>query len=219
MNPIMAGQPRPTVEPCLSVDFQQLAYVVYLPECRDVVVIDPGLQSQDVLAMLDKRDLTVRAVLNTHGHGDHIAGNAALLTRFPEAQLAIGRLDAPALADPQANLSAMFGFHLASPPATHKVDEGDTIRAAGLVFDVLHIPGHTPGHVAFVHRSRPLLVFDGDTLFAGSIGRTDFPRGDHDQLISGIRRKLLTLPDDTILYPGHGPETTVGVERATNPYL
>jgi hydroxyacylglutathione hydrolase len=215
----MADTLTPTIDSVLSMDFQELAYVIRLPDRRAAVVIDPGLDPDRILEHLAQHELTVVAVLDTHGHGDHIAGNAALLDRFPESDLMIGRADAHALTDPDANLSAMFGFGMQSPPATRLVSEGDTIEAAGLTFEVLDLPGHTPGHVGFLLRGEPIQVFSGDVLFSGSIGRSDFPGGDFKQLIASIRNKLLTLPDDTILHPGHGPATTVAQERATNPYL
>jgi hydroxyacylglutathione hydrolase len=119
----------------------------------------------------------------------------------------------------EANLSALFGLPITSPPADRIVHEGDTIEAAGLTFRVLDIPGHSPGHVVFVHDGTPMRVFGGDVLFRGSIGRYDFPGGDGRLLLDGIRRKLFALPSDAVVYPGHGPVTTVGHEEATNPFL
>src|SRR5262249_702955 len=115
--------------------------------------------------------------------------------------------------------SAVFGDPITSPPADATVKEGDVIEHAGLTLEVRHIPGHSPGHVVFVYRDRPAHVFGGDVLFRGSIGRFDFPGGSAPALLGGIRDKLLTLPADTVVYPGHGPVTTVGHEKATNPYL
>jgi glyoxylase-like metal-dependent hydrolase (beta-lactamase superfamily II) len=116
-------------------------------------------------------------------------------------------------------LSAPFGLPVTSPPADRTVAEGDTVEVAGLQLEVRDIPGHSPGHVVFVYRSAPILVFGGDVLFRSGIGRTDFPGGSLEQLLTGIREKLFTLPDDTVVYPGHGPVTKVGYEKRTNPFL
>jgi glyoxylase-like metal-dependent hydrolase (beta-lactamase superfamily II) len=123
------------------------------------------------------------------------------------------------LSNPFANLSAPFGFSILSPPADRLVREGDVVDYAGIPLEVLDIPGHSPGHVVFVHRGNPINVFGGDVLFQGSIGRTDFPGGNATQLIDGIRAKLFALPDDTVVYPGHGEPTTIGVEKRTNPFV
>jgi glyoxylase-like metal-dependent hydrolase (beta-lactamase superfamily II) len=123
------------------------------------------------------------------------------------------------LTDPWLNMSAPFGMSVTSPPADSTVREGEIYETAELPLEVFEIPGHSPGHVVFVLRSKPAIVFGGDVLFAGSIGRTDFPNGDLQLLLCGIRAKLWPLPDDTIVYPGHGPATTIGEEKRTNPFL
>ena len=130
-------------------------------------------------------------------------------------------LIAPALllTDANANLSAPFGMPITSPPADQVVREGDRMDAAGITLEVLEVPGHSPGHVVFVWRDSPCLVFGGDVLFRGGIGRFDFPGSDGQLLFEGIRGKLFTLPADTVIYPGHGPETTLGAELAGNPFL
>jgi glyoxylase-like metal-dependent hydrolase (beta-lactamase superfamily II) len=203
----------------VSMPFEENTYIVWLPGRRDAVVFDPGLQPDLVLDVLREQELEVAAIINTHGHADHIGGNAALKDAFPQAPIIIGADDAVMLTDADANLSAPFGFAVTSPPADHTVRESDTVEAAGIALDVFDIPGHSPGHVVFVYRSAPLLVFGGDVLFRGSIGRTDFPGGSHPLLLRGIREKLFTLPDDTVVYPGHGPVTKVGYEKRTNPFL
>jgi glyoxylase-like metal-dependent hydrolase (beta-lactamase superfamily II) len=128
--------------------------------------------------------------LNTHGHADHIAGNGAMKQAFPKAPLIIGENETVMLVDPKANLSAGYGVPLTSPAADRTVREGDLVEAAGMTFEVLDIPGHSPGHVVFLHRGRPCLVLGGDVLFRGSIGRDDFPGGDGLRLFptASVRR-------------------------------
>jgi glyoxylase-like metal-dependent hydrolase (beta-lactamase superfamily II) len=203
----------------VSMPFEENTYIVWVPGRGDALVFDPGLEPEPVLEVLREQGLQVAAIVNTHGHADHIGGNAALKEAFPAAPILIGTNDAVMLSDTNANLSAPFGFAVTSPPADRTVAEGDTVEAAGLSLDVLDVPGHSPGHVVYVYRSRPVWVFGGDVLFRSSIGRTDFPGGSHALLLRGIREKLFTLPNDTVVYPGHGPVTTVGHEKRTNPFL
>jgi glyoxylase-like metal-dependent hydrolase (beta-lactamase superfamily II) len=209
----------PQVRTVTSMPFDENSYVVWLPGRPECVVIDPGLEPDLILDFLREEGLTAAAILNTHGHADHIAGNAALKEAFPDAPLIIGANETRLLADANANLSAPFGMALTSPPADRTVREGDAVEAAGLRLEVRDVPGHSPGHVVFVLHGPPCLVFGGDVLFRGSIGRYDFPGSDGPLLLEGIREKLFTLPPDTVVYPGHGPTTTVGHEMQTNPYL
>lgn len=203
----------------VSMPFVENTYVVWRPERRDALVIDPGLEPELILNFLRDHELAPAVLLNTHGHGDHIGGNAALKQAFPEAPLVIGAREAPLLIDPWANLSALFGQAVTSPPADVLVREGDVVEYAGIRLEVLDVPGHSPGHVVFVHRGEPSLAFGGDVLFRGGIGRFDFPNSDGKLLFEGIRTKLFALPADTVVYPGHGPVTTVGHERRTNPFV
>jgi glyoxylase-like metal-dependent hydrolase (beta-lactamase superfamily II) len=202
-----------------SMPFAENTYVVWLPQRKDALVIDPGLEPELILDFLSEQALKPAAILNTHGHGDHIGGNAALKAAFPEAPLIIGANEAVLLTDANANLSAPFGSPITSPPADQLVREGDMVEAAGIRLEVLDVPGHSPGHVVFVYRDSPCLVFGGDVLFRDSIGRYDFPNSNGRLLLDGIRQKLFSLPTDTIVYPGHGPTTTIGREKHSNPFV
>jgi len=206
------------IQTIVSMPFAENTYVVWRDGSRDALVIDPGTEPEAILAFLQDQDLVPVAILNTHGHADHIAGNADLKAAYPDAPLIIGQGDAKLLEDPDLNVSRPFGFEVMSPPADRLVCEGDRLELAGLVFDVFEIPGHSPGHVVFVDREDSI-VFGGDVLFRGSIGRTDFPGGSFETLAAGIRGKLYTLPDETVVYPGHGPVTKIGFEKQTNPFV
>lgn len=202
-----------------SMPYAENTYVLWQPGKPDAIVVDPGFEPELIFDLLSAEKLTPVVILNTHGHVDHIAGNAAMKQRYPEIPLVIGHGDAEMLTDPVLNLSAFSETPVISPKADRTVREGETIEYAGLSMQVLEIPGHSPGHVVFVLRDgERVTVLGGDVLFAGSIGRTDFPGGSLPQLLSGIRAKLWPLPDDTIVYPGHGPETTVGEEKRSNPF-
>jgi hydroxyacylglutathione hydrolase len=214
-----AMSPKVDVHTIVSLPFEENTYIVWPEGSGEAVVVDPGLEPDLIVDFLREHDLTTKAILNTHGHADHIGGNGFLKSAFPEAPLIIGTREAEMLTDSEKNLSGPFGMPITSPPADRTVDEGDTVTAAGLMFEVYDIPGHSPGHVVFVLRGSPCRVFGGDVLFRGGIGRTDFPGGSTAKLLDGIRRKLFTLPPDTLVYSGHGPVTTVGHEMATNPFL
>jgi glyoxylase-like metal-dependent hydrolase (beta-lactamase superfamily II) len=211
--------PEYTIEAIESAPFGQLCYVAWLAGRSDAVVVDPGFDPRSVIRLLQRERLTPAAILNTHGHIDHIAGNAELKAAFPEAPLIIGRGEAALLSDPEANMSAPFGLPVRSPAADRLVGEGERLEVAGFAFLVREVPGHSPGSVVYIaDQFDPPIVFGGDVLFAGSIGRTDFG-GDFPLLRSGIREKLFILPDATRVYPGHGPATTIGAERRTNPFV
>ncbi len=204
----------------ISADFQENTYIASLEGRSDCLVVDPGLEPEKILEYLDRHRLSPAAILNTHGHADHIAGNAALKRRWPQCPLVVGTGDAAKLIDPWKNLSAVFGVPIVSPAADITVNDRSTYSAAGFDLEVLAIPGHSTGHVAFLwRRPSPWVAFVGNVIFAGSVGRTDFPDGDFHALAAGIRTKLFTLPDETILYSGHGPATTAGQEKRHNPFV
>lgn len=214
--------PHPYVEivTIVSLPFDENTYLLCRPGRTDCLVVDPGLDPEAIVAALEQHGWLPSAILNTHGHSDHIAGNCIVKQLWPACPLVIGRGDAPKLADSDLNLSAPFGFAITSPPADVLVDEGEDYESAGFKLRVREIPGHSSGHVVFVWDEKsPSIVIGGDVLFAGSIGRTDFPDGSFEALRDGIHEKLFTLPDDTVVLPGHGPPTTIGEEKRTNPFV
>ncbi|HQR07931.1 MAG TPA: MBL fold metallo-hydrolase [Gemmatales bacterium] len=214
------NRPKLQVVSILSMPFAENSYLVFRQGSPEAIIIDPGLEPELILKEVRKHKLKIVAILNTHGHADHIAGNEAMKEAFPDAPLLIGTGDALMLTDASLNLSAPFGMPIVSPPADQLLNEGDTINHAGIKLKIRDIPGHSPGHIVFIAEDEtPVKVFGGDTLFAGSIGRTDFPGGSLEVLLDGIRKKLFKLPDETIVYPGHNEPTTVGVEKRQNPYL
>ncbi|MFO0904455.1 MAG: MBL fold metallo-hydrolase [Pirellulales bacterium] len=219
-HPANESTTRPEIATITSRMFAINTYIVWLPGRRDCLVVDPGFDAQRILQFLFDRRLTPAAILNTHGHVDHIHGNAALKGQWPDCPIVIGAAETEKLTDAFQNLSALYGTPVVSPPADRVVRHGEVFAYAGLELLTLDTPGHSSGHVVFVWRGvRPWVVLGGDVLFEGSVGRTDFPDGDFEQLATAIRTQLFTLPDDTIILPGHGGRTTIGIERRTNPYV
>ena len=204
----------------ISELFQENAYIAYFDDSKDCLVFDPGFDHEAIIDRIKELGLRPASIINTHGHADHIAGNGALKAAWPDVPLVIGAGDASKLTDPAGNLSRSHGFDIISPEADELVSEGDVYRAAGLELEVYETPGHSVGHVVFVWKgASPWIVFGGDVLFQGSVGRTDFPDGSFEQLEASIRTKLYTLPDDTIVLPGHGPATTIGTEKQNNAFV
>jgi hydroxyacylglutathione hydrolase len=193
------------------------AYTVRAPASRSVVAIDPGGAAEELLAAIEASGLQLEAILLTHAHFDHVEGVATLVRRTG-APVYLHPADRP-LYDHAAEQAAMFGLRVEQPPEpTYALEHGQSIERAGLRFEVRHVPGHSPGHVV-LYVPVAGVAFVGDVVFAGSIGRTDLPGGDYEELMRSIREHVLSLPDETVLYPGHGPVTSVGYERIANPFL
>lgn len=190
-------------------------YLVRMPEERRAVVIDPGADAERVSAALAEWEATPEAILLTHAHMDHVGAVAELSEKFG-LPIHLHPADRR-LYDGAVEQARMFGLDLRQPPPPdHELSHGQHLEVAGIAFDVRHAPGHSPGGVVFVAGGH---AFVGDCVFAGSIGRTDLPGGDTATLLRSIHEQILTLPGDTVLHSGHGPDTTVAAEAATNPFL
>lgn len=195
--------------------FQTNCYLVGCPQTRQAMVLDPGGEVPPVLARAASLGLTIALVVNSHGHFDHIVGNAELL-RATGAPLLVHELDAPMLYTSKFDFSALLGLKREPAQPTRLLREGDTVEVGTLSFQVLHTPGHTPGGMCLLGHG---VLFSGDTLFHLGVGRTDLPGGDMETLMHSLEQVLMSLPDDLVVYPGHGPQTTIGYERRNNPFL
>ncbi|PSJ47240.1 hypothetical protein C7I36_02510 [Zobellella taiwanensis] len=198
--------------------FAQNCSLIWCSQSRKAALVDPGGETERLLAAVAERDLELESILLTHGHLDHVGATGELKAKTGVPVIGPGRDDAFWI-DALAQQAQMFGF----PPVNDFVPDrwlaqGDSVTVGEETLEVYHCPGHTPGHVVLLHRAQRL-AFVGDVLFRGSIGRTDFPRGNHQQLIDSILHTLLPLGDDITFVPGHGPEGTLGEERLHNPFL
>lgn len=195
---------------------QANCYIVGCEETKEGVVIDPGDEPDRILAEIEAAGLTIKYILNTHAHFDHILANGDLV-EATNAPVALHPLDLPLWL--QGGGAAFFGLDVPSVPEPDmELAEGDEITFGTHTLEVLFTPGHSPGHVSF-YDGNAGVIFDGDVLFAGGIGRTDLPGGSYETLMSSINEKLMVLPDETVVCSGHGPTTTIGQERASNPWL
>lgn len=216
------------IEEIVVTPFQQISRVVGCEETRRAVCVDPGDDAGRIVAALERHGLELQSIALTHAHMDHVGGVAALKRLRPAAEIILHEADEPLYHDlpgqpawigvPRARWRAL-GFEYEEPPAVERRwQDGETYGVGKLSFKVIHCPGHTPGHVVLFEPTRRA-AFVGDCLFAGSIGRTDLPGGSYEQLMDSLLNKIATLGDDVTVYPGHGPPTTVGRERKTNPFL
>jgi hydroxyacylglutathione hydrolase len=194
-------------------------YIVGCEETKEAIVIDPGFdrdrEAKEVLNFIEQNDLHVKYIVNTHGHADHTAGNG-IIKKATGAPILIHEDDAIMLTTVAKTLSRVFGLRVTSPPADRTLQDGNVIQVGRTKLVVLHTPGHSRGGISLLGED---FVFTGDTLFAGSIGRTDFPGASFEEIIHSIKTKLVTLPDHFKAYPGHGPPTTIGEEKKHNPFL
>lgn len=181
-------------------------------------IVDAGFDPEPMLNAIDSQGLDVEQVVLTHAHLDHIAGLHAVRHRYPDIPILVHADEEDFLTDTRLNLSAAIIDPVVAPEATSLMHHGQQLDLNGVTFEIRHTPGHSPGGVTLVQPDNKLAIV-GDTLFAGSIGRFDFPTSDGPRLLQSIQSQLMTLPDDTRVLPGHGPETTIGQERLTNPYL
>ncbi len=216
------------IEQFVQTPFQQNTRIVACENTRKAICIDPGEASPEVVDFVKNNDLDLSAICLTHGHLDHIGGTRFVHDNFPDAEILLHKDEEPlyfslkqqplAMGIPPHQLGAMGFDYDDPPPVTRHVEHSEIVEIGDLKFEIRHCPGHTLGHIVLVEANERA-VFTGDCLFSGTVGRTDLPGGSHEQLITSIRENVLSLDDDFTVYCGHGPETTIGQERMTNPFL
>lgn len=198
--------------------FMTNTYILYNEETMEGLVVDPSFSPEHYIKAISENKIHLRSIFLTHGHVDHMAGMNELRKAFPAAKMYMDKRDQPFLRDPEKNLSYMFPVPTLVDDADVWVKNGDEIKTCGYTFQVIDTAGHTPGGISF-YMKREGLVFTGDSLFQGSIGRTDFPGGSLKELTGTIKKNLFSLPDSTVVLSGHGEQTTIGQEKKTNPFL
>lgn len=208
-----------TIKEFVFNPFQENTYVLY-DETKEAVIVDPGCyeeyERRELQEFIENNKLKVTMLLNTHGHIDHVLGNTFVKDKF-NVKLYIHKIEEPVMRAVRA-YAGNYGFPLYQEASVDSyLEEGNTITFGNQQFTILFVPGHSPGHVAF-YSEKEKVVIGGDVLFLNSIGRTDLPGGNFNTLINSIHEKLFTLPDDVVVYTGHGPETTIGYEKETNPF-
>ncbi len=194
-------------------------YLVGSVEEGEAVIIDPGfntdIEGQNLMKAADQNDLQIKYIVNTHGHPDHTSGNG-FIKKATGASILVHEHDAPMLSEGGRNLAVLFGFSIAPSSPDRLLHDGDIIEVGSVRLKVIYTPGHSKGSISLLSNG---VVFTGDALFAGSIGRYDLPGGSYKELMDSIKNKLAVLPDQTKVYPGHGPASTIGEEKMTNPFL
>ncbi len=193
-------------------------YIVFDEETKNAMIIDPADEAKKLNDTLKKHDLTLKKIVLTHAHADHIGALNELREQYPDVPVIMHPADTEYMSDPVLNLSAYQFGDIICEPADEYVSAGDTITLDSISLEVRETPGHTPGGIS-LYAADPGVVFSGDALFNGSVGRTDFKNGSMEVLLKGIREELMTLPDETLVLSGHGPATTIGKERQWNPFL
>ncbi len=193
-------------------------YTVHHVQTKDAVIIDPAESGEHIVKMIEEQGLILRAILLTHGHFDHCMAVPRLKKEYPEVPVIIGEKDASFLESPELNLAEPFIGSDFSIKADRTVKDGEVLEFLGTKIECIEVSGHTPGGICYYFPEEHLL-FDGDTLFRGSIGRSDFPGGNSGELLRGIEKKLLTLPEETLVFPGHDDPTTIQREIADNMYF
>lgn len=199
----------------LLPDFETNTWLLWDEESREAILVDPAAPSPDLLKRIEELKLKVKYIINTHGHMDHIGGNSWFKNHL-SAPLMIHSADAPMLVNSAMNLSLYVGNPVSSAPPDVLLEDGMELSLGKYPVKVIHTPGHTPGCICLLADK---FLISGDTLFEQSIGRTDLQGGNHQQIINSIKNKLFVLPDDVIVFPGHGPRTSIGMEKKNNPFV
>lgn len=215
--------PQLHIETFTLGDWMTNCYVLHLTDDAGIAspacwIIDAGFEPAPMVRYIQRQKLQPQRVILTHGHVDHIAGLHAIRAAFPGVPIDIHAQEAAFLTEPSLNLSVVLEEPVIAPAATGTLAHGQKPALGPMTFEVRHTPGHSPGGIS-LHQPEAGVVFVGDALFAGGVGRTDFPTSDHDALFLAIRSQLMPLPDETRVYSGHGPSTTIGRERKTNPFI
>lgn len=212
------SQPKPTIRTFALGDYQTNCFVVTVEDSPECWIVDCGFEPQPMLDWIQSNRLKPIAMLMTHAHSDHMAGIDAALSRFGPLPIYAHEAEKQWYSQPMLNLSGLIGRPVTSTPPDRLLKGGETLQLHGTTWRVLHTPGHSPGGVCYVH-DESLQAIVGDTLFAGSMGRVDFPTSNPADMQRSLNEVLMSLPDTMVIHPGHGPSTTIGTERATNPFL
>ena len=193
-------------------------YIVGCERTKKAFIVDPGAESSGIIEEVKKEHLNPEYIISTHGHGDHIGANENIKQEFGDLKILIHANDKDMLIDASKNLSADFAMNYVSPSADLVLNGGEIIEVGSLELKILFTPGHTPGGISIFIRKEKA-VFTGDVLFCSSVGRTDLPSSSGADLVRAIKEKLMVLDSDVVIYPGHGPDSTIGKERESNPFL